>query len=237
MKPFAQVAAPRFDLYAGVHKAIRLATSDMLVRLGALDADDEPEVEAVTGALAALLGQLRMHLEHENRHVHPAMEARRSGSSTQVAGEHEEHVASIDALRHEAADLVAASPAERRVLALRLYRHFALFVAENYQHMHHEETVHNAVLWETHSDEELHAIEMAIVGSQTPESLAGWMHWFAPALTTGELSPMLAGARMGMPVPAFDGLMGMVRTRLTATRYARVRAAVDALGTAQSVAA
>lgn len=228
----ATPAARRFDLYTGIHKAIRAGCAETLVRLGAMDADDDEQVQATLGALVAFLGQLRSHVRHENRFVHPAMEARRPGSASQVAGEHEEHLASIEALEREAAAVAGAPAAQRREAALRLYRHFALFVAENHQHMHHEETVHNAVLWEAYSDEELLAIEMAIIGSQTPQAMADWLHWFAPALATAELAPMLAGARGGMPAGAFEGLMASMAPRQTAERHRRVRAAVEAMAPA-----
>ena len=225
----AKPAAPRFDLYTGIHKAIRAGCAETLVRLGAVDTDDDEQVQTTIGALVAFLGQLRSHVMHENRFVHPAMEARRPGSASQVAGEHEEHLASIEALEREAFALAATPAAHRREPALRLYRHFALFVAENHQHMHHEETVHNAVLWEAYSDEELLAIELAIIGSQTPQAMSGWLYWFAPALATAELAPILAGARGGMPAEAFEGLMASMAPRQTAERHRKVRAAVDAI--------
>jgi hypothetical protein len=58
-------------------------------------------------------------------------------------------------LRDEASALQAAGDGERMPLALRLYHHLALFVADNFQHMHIEETVHNPTLWAHYSDAEL----------------------------------------------------------------------------------
>ncbi len=228
--------APRFDLYTGIHKAIRAGCAEMLVRLGAVDADDDNEVQTATGALVAFLGQMRAHVMHENRFVHTAMEARRPGSASQVAGEHEDHLASIEALEREAFAFAATPAAERREPALRLYRHFALFVAENHQHMHHEETVHNAVLWEAYTDQELLGIELAIIGSQSQQSMAGWLHWFAPALSTAELAPMLAGARNGMPVAVFETMVSSMAARQSPERHRKVRAAVDAIGAARPAA-
>ncbi|MBI5716665.1 MAG: hemerythrin domain-containing protein [Burkholderiales bacterium] len=228
--------APRFDLYTGIHKAIRVGCAETLTRLGAVDADDDDEVQTMTGALVAFLAQMRSHVMHENRFVHPAMEARRPGSASQVAGEHEEHLAAIEALEREAFALAATPAALRREPALRLYRHFALFVAENHQHMHHEETVHNAVLWSAYSDAELLAIELAIIGSQSQQSMAGWLHWFAPALATAELAPVLAGARGGMPADVFETLLSSMAARQSPERHGKVRAAVEAIAAAQAAA-
>ena len=47
-------------------------------------------------------------------------------------------------------------------LALRLYRHLALFVAANFQHMHIEETAHNTLLWAACTDAELQTLRAAL---------------------------------------------------------------------------
>ncbi|MBL8324007.1 MAG: hemerythrin domain-containing protein [Rubrivivax sp.] len=223
-------AAPlRFDLYASIHKAIRWGSAELLGRLGAIDTDSDAEVHATAQALVAFLEQLRAHLRHENRHLHPAMEARRPGSAAQGGEEHEAHGVSIDALEAEMRAVAALPAARRREPAQRLYRHFALFTAENFMHMQHEEAAHNAVLWAEYSDAELLSIEHAIVASQTPEQLAGWMHWFAAALPTAELAPRLAGARAGMPAEAFEGLMAQVAARQAPARRAQLHRAVEAM--------
>ena len=57
----------------------------------------------------------------------------------------------------------------RATAVAELQRFLAQFVAENLTHMNVEESWNNAVLWETHSDAELIAIEQAIVASLSPE--------------------------------------------------------------------
>ncbi len=91
-----------------------------------------------------------------------------------------EYLAAISRLRAAASDLLAASRgAMQAEAALRLYRQLALFVGENFAHMHVEETLHNQVLWSCYSDEELRALEGSIVASLPPSenlsaSCAGW---------------------------------------------------------------
>ena len=79
-------AVARFDLYAGVHKGLRLFMADTLTRVGRLDLDDEPELAATLGQLDELLEICRSHLGHENQFVHTAIEARRPGGAS---SEHE----------------------------------------------------------------------------------------------------------------------------------------------------
>lgn len=219
-------AAPRFDLYSTIHKAIRVGLGEMQQRLGALDLEAEDEVRLTADALVDLLDLLRAHLGHENRFLHAAMELRRPGSAEATAHEHVEHEAAIDALQAQARALAATAGVERATLARELYRRFALFAAENLVHMHHEETVHNAVLWATHSDAELLAIHQAILGCQTPLSMARWLHWLAPALGAIELAPMLDGLRASLPADAFADLLARVAARQNPLQHARLRRAL-----------
>ena len=86
-----QAAAPRVDLYRPIHKALRAFMADTLVAVGSMDTNDDSEVEATLERARSLLELLTLHLEEENRFVHPAMEARRPGSASEAAHDHIEH--------------------------------------------------------------------------------------------------------------------------------------------------
>jgi hypothetical protein len=62
--------------------------------------------------------------------------------------------------------------------ALQLYRHPARFVAENFEHMQVEETVHNEALWAHYTDAELKALHDRLRASIPPAEMmlvpAGW---------------------------------------------------------------
>jgi hypothetical protein len=222
--PAAPAAAARFDIYAGIHRALRLFMTDTLVRLGRVDTGDSEETAATLSQLVALLAMCRAHVEHENRFIHAAIEARSPGASTRVAEDHVGHLEHIAALEAEAATLRAApSPAA----ALRLYRHLALFVAENFEHMQREETVHNQALWAAYTDAEIMAVEHAIVSSHPPEEIAQVLRWMAPALPPAERAAWLGGMQQATPPEAFRGVLQMVRPTLDERAWAKL---VRALG-------
>lgn len=213
---------PRHDIYAGIHKAMRHFMTDTLVRLGSLEVRDEAEVEAVLGQLHALLDECVRHLEHENDFLHPALEACRAGTSARIAEEHEEHREHIDALRHDARQLRAEAVDRRPALALRLYRHLALFVADNLRHMHHEETVHNAMLWSHYTDDELLALHGRLLATLPPEEVFLVTRWMVPAMTPRERVAMLEGARARAPQGAFAALVDHVRPHLDDRAWGRL---------------
>jgi hypothetical protein len=222
-QPVAAEGAGRLDLYAGIHKALRLFMSRTLMRIGSTDPRDDADVADALQQLERLLALCELHLKDENEFVHPALERARPGSAARIAGEHEHHREAFADLR-DLAGLVAHSAASSRAAALgRLYRALALFVADNFQHMQVEETAHNAVLWTAYTDAELAAIEQAIVGSIPPQAMAEALHWFFPALNAPERAGMLAGMRQGMPPQAFSGVLGIAEATLPAADHAKLQ--------------
>jgi len=215
-------AAPRLDLYAPIHKALRLAMSETLVEVGRLDVFDPEETVSTLARLEALLDLLQRHLEHENAFVHTAIEARRPQGAQRTADDHVEHLHSIDALRAEARALQAARPEARSPLGLRLYRHLALFVAENFQHMHVEETANNAALWALYSDAELIELHERLLASIPPVEHLEVARWMVPALAPMERAGMLQGARATMPPEAFLGVLEHVRPHVDARGWTKL---------------
>ena len=200
---------PRYDIYAFIHKGLRAFMAHTLVRVGRLDAHDPAEVAEVSAEVQGLLDICRAHLRHENDVVHAAMEARAPGSTERIAHEHVEHLATIDALQR----LLSEVPGDAAA-AQALYRALSAFVAENFEHMQVEEGAHNAVLWATHSDEEIQALEHRIVSSLGPEESRLGMRWMLPHMTPAERAAMLAGMRQAAPAEAFDGVLSLIRPLL-----------------------
>jgi hypothetical protein len=62
-------AAPRLDLYAPIHKALRLFMGDTLARVGRIDLSDSADSSATLQQLDALLELCRGHVAHENQHL------------------------------------------------------------------------------------------------------------------------------------------------------------------------
>jgi len=85
-----------------------------------------------------------------------------------------------------------------------------------------EETAHNAVLWAAYTDQELSAIEHALVASIPPAEMAGALQWFVPALNAPERAGMLGGMRRGMPAEPFRAVLGIAQRTLSARDHARL---------------
>ena len=215
-------AAPRHDIYAGIHKGLRAFMAETLVRVGRIDVADAADRDEALAQLEQLLGFCADHLRHENTFIHTAIEARQPAGSAKIAEEHVEHAESIAALREEAAALRAAPEPAAAALALRLYRHLALFVAENLQHMHIEETAHNALLWQHYGDAELAELEGRLVTSLSPAEKELSARWMLPAATPTERATMLGGMKAELPPEALVGVMAMLRPHLDPAGWAKL---------------
>jgi hemerythrin-like domain-containing protein len=205
----------RYNIYAPIHKALRLFMTDTLQGLGRMDLDDAQDLAAGLARLDALLDGASAHLRHENDFIHPAMEARSSGASGRIAAEHREHLDAIAALRAQSAALRAApEPAA----AHRLYRQLAAFVAENFEHMDVEETRHNQALWAAYSDAELAAIEGRILASIGPQEMGQWLHWMLRAFSPAERAQLVDG----LPPEARPPVLAQARALLDDQDWAKL---------------
>lgn len=218
--------APRMDLYTTIHKAWRAYLGDTLQRLGRLDVDDDAEREQVCRQVQSLMQQMRQHLQHENEYLHAAIEARRPGATRRTSEDHAHHVDAIRNLDDEALALRHARPEHRAALALRLYRHLSLFVADNLEHMQIEETENNTTLWALYGDEELGALHRQILAAVGPDEMAQTVRWLAAGLTPQELAGLFTGLRESAPPAAFQTLYDIAVAHLDEGRRAKLARAL-----------
>ncbi len=218
--------SPRYDGYHGIHKALRLFMCDSLTRVGRADPEDDDDVRGTLQQVGDLLRMCELHLHDENELIHPALERVQPGSSTRIRGEHAQHLETIRELR----ELVVRADhpcANRRAAALsRLYSAMALFVAENFEHMHVEETEHNALLWAHYSDAELIEIERNLVASIPPQAMHDALHWFMPALNAPERAQMLQGMQGGVPPEVFRGVLDIAHRTIPAPDFMKLTLAL-----------
>ena len=216
--------APRVDLYAGVHKALRAFMADTLLAVGRMDSEDPQELRDAGERVRALLDTCQSHLQHENTFVHAAMEARAPGASAAIANEHAEHERDIPRLAQAVDALLAAGPEWRAAHALALYRQLSLFIAHNFEHMHVEETAHNAVLWARYTDAELLQIEAQIVASIAPEKMMTFLRWMVPYMNPQERSTLLGGMQAQAPAAVFAAVVDAVRPHLRTGEWQKLAA-------------
>ncbi len=217
------------DLHSGVHKGLRAAMAETLAAAGRLDAHDPAEVAATAAQVRTLLDLCRTHLHHETQFVLSAMQARRPGSACATAQAHEDQLRVIERLEADLLAVERAATGAKADAALHLYGRLALFVAGNLEHMHVEEIGNNAVLWATHSDEELAEIQQAIVAALRPDTLAAFLRWMVPAMSPAERAELLGGIQLGAPREVFERILAIARPHLGERDWTKLMAALAPL--------
>lgn len=229
-RPSVATTQFRLNLYGPIHKALRAQMNDALIGVGRMDCGDQPEVIFALDAVGDLLEALRAHVAHENEFMHPAINAARSNGAQRTADDHEEHLAAIAELELAVQRVRTADGTERDFAAVLLYRQLALFLADNLQHMHIEETANNAILWENYSDAELGSLHERLVSSISPEAMQKTMRWMLPAISHSERVHMMLDIRSKLPSEAFAGVVESLRSLLSHRDYDKL---VRALGLPQ----
>lgn len=210
----ASNGAQRENLYAGIHKALRAFMVDTLLAVGRADPGDPQDVADASDRVVALMQLCEAHVQHENHFMHPAIEARASGVSRLVAQDHDGHLEHIGKLRAQAFGLSSLEASDRGPALHALYLSLSLFVAENFEHMQVEETLHNAALWAHYDDGELRAIHDALVATIPPMEMMQVMRWMLPQMNAAERLQTLGGIRAGAPAPVFQALLDVARPQL-----------------------
>lgn len=203
----------RFDMYVAVHKGLRAFMADVLTTIGRVDASDATEAANAISQVRTLLELCRGHLFAENQFLHTAMEARRRGAARVTANEHVQQEEILERIEGRLL-AIERSSADLEGKFLSLYRELALFVADNFQHMHVEETDNNETLWSLYTDEELHGIHQELLRSIEPVKMKIYLRWILPYVTPGDRNAILAGMQKELPAPVFEQLLSFIRPHL-----------------------
>ncbi|MDB5466210.1 MAG: hemerythrin family protein [Phenylobacterium sp.] len=215
--------AATFDFYGPIHKGLRLAHAQLLVRLGCADVDSHQAVAELVADVRTQCHLAEHHLANEDLWVHTALEARAPGASARLAQSHDHHRHAIEEIEELCARAEGADAPERPALMRQLYLRYSLFVAEDFAHMAEEEQLILPVLQSLFTDQELASIEDHILSGLTPEELITFGRLMIPAATPRDRVAFLGAIRANAPAEAFGAIMEMAaKASLAPGDYARL---------------
>lgn len=194
----------RWDLYGPIHKGLRFAHAEMLKLLGRADFTTP---DATLEVLRFHLNLCAKHLAHEERHIHPALEAKLTGGTREIERQHEEHREDFERLDRAMAAVERAPHSLRAAAGRQLYLTFSGFVAADFLHMQEEESVFYPQLCALFSDAQLMAMEMDIIHSLTPEENIAYLRLMVPAMNRPERQALLTGIRNAAPPAVFQAIV------------------------------
>jgi hypothetical protein len=197
-------ASRRWDIYGPVHKGLRLAHSQMIIRLG--QADYVHGSDQLLCDLRAHLAIAAKHLDHEEVFIHAVL-ASAPAYLLVLNEQHEQHRSRLAGLNAAIERLEVATPDQRPMQGRMLYLAFSAYVAEDLEHMAHEETEIWPLLCALFTDEQLADLEMRIIATLTPEDNIAMMRMILPALSSSERAGLLGGMKAGAPPEAYAAVI------------------------------
>ena len=111
----------RHNIYVLIHKALRACMSDTLVAVGRMDPYVACEVTSTAALVRNLLEFAHIHLQSEENWFHPALEARRPGSSAETRADHLQHREAFAMLETSLRAVEGSAGPAREVAALRAF--------------------------------------------------------------------------------------------------------------------
>lgn len=219
----------RFDLYAPVHKGIRLALSGLCYQAGSVDSSDDAGVNAFVDEFRQVVIILESHSRDEDAHINESYEKYAPETLRQLEEEH-------DGLEHKLEriiDLVnqlefnKPHPAQHQKIWYRIGKDLNRFTAEYFVHLEREEGPGMKALWEHMTDDQLKEISINIRSSIPPQAMSIFMHYMIPAISHRERAVMFGDMKKFAPKEAYEGMRKLAASRLDQQSWVQLQDALE----------
>jgi len=217
------MAQQRHEMYRTIHKAIRLMMYTTAHDLGVADYQDKAVADGALASLESTISLLVLHAGHEENFVHTALEKRAPGFIESFEKDHGSDERTYAQLRKLSNEVGSANAGRKAELGNEIYEIYNQFVGTYLDHLHREENELQQALWDNFTDEELGAIDGAIMASVPPNLMAQFIALICGSLNPDELASLLGQMKGGMPPEAFQGMAQACEAATPADIWAKVR--------------
>lgn len=220
------MTAPRVDLFAVIHKMLRVSIFDTASLIAKADFTSEAQRAEVFEKFDETLTFLREHHAHEDAYITPVVAKLDAELAARIESDHEVLEQSLETLNSITSKLREANAGSALPLGAELHLAFSVFIGDYLQHMACEEVELNAALWKHLSDDALAAIRAELQGSIAPARFAEWFAYMVPAMNLHEQVGVLTGIKLNAPPIAFETLGGVARSALGEERWKQVESSL-----------
>ncbi len=191
-------------------------------RAGRTDWADNAEIEALGDQWRPLLALLQAHTGHEENHIFRLLDPYEPATTERTR---EQHRDLDDLLDHLAQRFEAALADPHPAVGLDLYRDLARFVAAYLPHLHDEETLVMARIWDLCRDDEIAATRAAFMADTTPDVMTTSLRYLLPALDRPTRHALFDGLVAESPPPVVDMALSIAERVLDESTFADLHAA------------
>lgn len=219
----------RFDLYAPVHKGIRLALSGLCRQAGSVDSSDDEGVNAFVEEFRQVVVILESHSRDEDAHINESYEKYAPETLRELEEEHsglEQKLGKLIELVNQL-EISEQHPARHPNIWHEIGKALNRFTAEYLIHLEREEGPGMTALWKHMTDEQLKVISINIRSSIPPQAMAIFMYYMIPAISHQERAVMFGDMKKFAPKEAYEGMRRLAESRLDPNSWARLQAALE----------
>jgi hypothetical protein len=210
----------RFDIFNGVHKALRAMLYDAALSLQQTDFSRIHEKEAVMQKILKVIQLFDTHAQQEDDYVLNAIAVYEPTVVDVFKLEHVQDLKNYIAINKAANEMKhVATKAEAVVKGKALSKAFVTFMTYNLNRMNKEEEVLNHLLWRYYSDEELKALENEIINAVTVDKESFLQKWMMRGMNNTEITAWLKEAEQEPTGQQFQNLFAIAENELSKKRF------------------
>lgn len=206
----------RIKIFSAPHKALRKLMAEFSLLAGRTDYTNESELHVLKQSGNEMFELLKEHAHIEETIVLAALETKAPGSSEENKEEHE----LLEKVQEELEKwLNSFDGSQTEEEGFQFYLAFSSYHGQYLEHIIHEETTTQELLWKYFSEEELMGLHMQILQSIPFEIFLVWGKHVLPSQTRKENLAMLTGMKTMLPAPAFEKMVAELQAAVSPNEY------------------
>jgi hypothetical protein len=220
---------PRIDGFGPPHKGIRYLMSQMMLKVGNSNYEDDSKTKILDNELKNLWKMLIFHAKAEEEFIFPHIEKANNTLFNSLLEAHKKFESDIVKLEMEFEELLNEKVGEgiRIQKGIEFVKNYNNFVAHYFLHLQDEELLAMPLLWNILSDEQILDFSKKIPASASPEINAYFLPFFIGATNLYERIGIMNGLKTVMPEEVFLGISSRVEAILETDDWEQLKVKIS----------
>lgn len=181
------------------HKYLIFLLFELERLIAKADFNSNEQILNIKGHLNAYTTLLKAHAKHEENAIHALLKAKNSKVHENVEKNHKVHEKQGEALEQKLNHLLSTEKEGKLSLGYDFYLAYRLFLIDNLQHFHDEETIILRELHRLYSDDELKTVERNTYSHMTPEEMIHMLEVLCPHMDSNDKAFFLNDIKEATP--------------------------------------
>jgi hypothetical protein len=182
------------------HKYVSFELSELERLIAKTDFKDDAQVSKVEEQLILLENMLKGHAAWEDGSIHELLRKKGSNLHEAIENDHKHHEEMFKQFKNQLTEITnCIDIIEKLKLGYEFYLLYRLFVAENLQHLHKEETIIMPELHKLYTDDELRQLDFSTYSHMTSEEIVHMIEVLFPHMDVNDYEHFLRDIKDSQP--------------------------------------